>query len=43
MQHQYETPELTRIGEAEEVVLGSGMGGDDFPKLFEPAFEFEHD
>lgn len=43
MQHQYETPELTLIGEADEVVMGTGIGGDDFPKQLAPDFEFEHD
>jgi len=39
MQKTYETPELTLVGEAEEVVLGStGLGGD-LP--FENAFDFE--
>ena len=43
MQHQYETPELTLIGEAAEIVMGSGVGGNDFPKEFALDFEFEHD
>ena len=43
MQNQYETPELTLLGEAADVVMGSGIGGDDFPKLLAPDFEFEHD
>jgi len=43
MQHQYETPELTLIGEADAVVMGTGLGGNDFPKEFASDFEFEHD
>jgi len=29
MQNNYEAPELTLIGEANEVVMGAGVGGDD--------------
>jgi len=43
MQNQYETPELTVLGEADAVVMGSGVGGDDFPRLQALDFEFEHD
>jgi hypothetical protein len=43
MQKQYESPELTLIGEADEVVLGSGIGTDDFPQQSAPDFEFEQD
>ena len=43
MQNNYEAPELTFIGEANEVVMGSGIGGDDFPKQFGVDFEFEQD
>ena len=43
MQNSYEAPELTLIGDANEVVMGSGVGGDDFPKLVAVDFEFEHD
>ena len=43
MQNQYETPELTLLGEAAELVMGSGLGGNDFPKQFPTDFEFEHD
>ena len=43
MQNQYEAPELTAIGEADEVVMGIGIGGDDVPKYFGADFEFEHD
>ena len=43
MQNNYEAPELTLVGEAEEVVMGSGCGGDDFPQWAGPDFEFEQD
>ena len=43
MQSNYEAPELTLIGEANDVVLGSQIGGDDFPKQFGVDFEFEQD
>ena len=43
MQNQYETPELTVIGEANEVVMGSNTGGDDLPRTFGLDFEFEQD
>ena len=43
MQNQYETPELTVLGEAADLVMGLGIGGNDFPKQFAPDFEFEHD
>ena len=43
MQDQYEAPELTLIGEANEVVMGAGNGGDDLPRYFGFDFEFEHD
>ena len=43
MQNDYETPELTQIGEANEVVMGAGIGGDDLPKQFGLDFEFEED
>ena len=43
MQSNYEAPELTLIGEANEVVMGTGTGGDDFPKQIALDFEFEHD
>ena len=43
MQNQYETPELTLLGEADAVVMGAGVGGDDFPKQLALDFEFEHD
>jgi hypothetical protein len=40
---KYETPEITSIGQADEVVLGAGSGGFDAPHLGAPDFEFEHD
>ena len=43
MQEQYEAPELTLIGEADEVVLGVGSGGGDVLMLGAPDFEFEQD
>ncbi|HEU4795540.1 MAG TPA: hypothetical protein VFT02_07910 [Pyrinomonadaceae bacterium] len=43
MQNNYEAPELTLIGEANEVVMGFGTGGDDFPKRIALDFEFEQD
>ncbi|HEX6717938.1 MAG TPA: hypothetical protein VF088_12545 [Pyrinomonadaceae bacterium] len=43
MQNQYETPELTLLGEADAVIMGSGIGGDDLPRQLAPDFEFEHD
>lgn len=43
MQNEYETPELTLIGQVEEIVMGAGIGGDDIPNQLAPDFEFEHD
>ena len=43
MQEEYEAPELTLIGQVNEVVMGSGVGGDDFPKQIASDFEFEQD
>ena len=43
MQNNYEAPELTLVGEADEVVMGGGCGGDDFPWQAAPDFEFERD
>ena len=43
MQNNYEAPELTLIGEANEVVMGAGVGGDDLPRQFGLDFEFEDD
>jgi len=43
MQKQYEAPELTLIGHADEVVMGGGGTGEDL--IFQAAsdFEFEQD
>jgi hypothetical protein len=43
MQKQYEAPELTLIGEADEVVLGAVTGGDDFGLFTAQDFDFEQD
>lgn len=43
MHKEYEAPELTLIGDVEEVVMGFGTGGDDFPKQIAADFEFEED
>ena len=43
MQKTYETPELTQIGQAEEVVMGSAFIGDDLPCRAGFDFEFEQD
>lgn len=43
MQNKFEAPELTLIGNADEVVMGSNLGGDDLPCQLAPDFEFEED
>ena len=43
MQKSYEAPELTQIGQADEVVMGMGSGMDDFPQQAAWDFEFELD
>jgi hypothetical protein len=43
MQKKYVAPELTLIGQADEVVLGSSTGGVDLPNETSPDFEFEYD
>jgi hypothetical protein len=44
MQKNYEAPELTLIGEANEVVLGFGSGTTDaITEQSAPDFEFEQD
>ena len=43
MQKQYEAPELTFLGEAHEVVMGTGDGGDDYGFESPWDFEFEQD
>ena len=40
---KYEAPELTLIGHAGEVVMGSSIGGNDLPLGFGLDFEFEQD
>jgi hypothetical protein len=43
MQERYEAPELTLIGEADEVVMGTTGSGLDFPFKSAMDFEFEQD
>lgn len=43
MNNQYEAPELTPVGTADEVVMGTGTGGDDAARFFGADFEYEHD
>lgn len=43
MQEKYEVPELTIIGEVDEVILGSGIGGGDLFMQAPSDFEFEQD
>jgi hypothetical protein len=43
MQKKYEAPELTLIGEADEVVMGFAGGGFDSGEEAAPDFEFEQD
>ena len=43
MHKNYETPELTLVGQADEIVMGIGTGGDDFPYRAGFDFEFEQD
>ena len=43
MQNKYQAPELTLIGEAQEVVMGSTLGGAENLTSFAPDFEFEQD
>lgn len=43
MQNKFEAPELTMIGKAEDVVMGSNFGGDDLPCQLAADFEFEQD
>jgi hypothetical protein len=43
MQNKYEAPELTLIGEANEVVMGTSFGGVDYPFNTALDFEFEQD
>ncbi len=43
MQNKYEAPELTFVGQADEVILGGGIGLLDFGFQAAPDFEFEQD
>ena len=43
MQNKYEAPELTLIGQAEQIVMGFSVGGDDLPNQLALDFEFEQD
>lgn len=43
MQNKYDAPELTLIGEADEVVMGMGFDGDDWPLQSALDFEFQQD
>ena len=43
MQKNYEAPELTLIGQADEVVMGMTLTGGDYGPDFPPDFEFEQD
>jgi hypothetical protein len=43
MQNKYEAPELTLVGQAEVIVMGSSVGGDDLPNQLALDFEFEQD
>ncbi|HVN21440.1 MAG TPA: hypothetical protein VMU05_21825 [Dongiaceae bacterium] len=44
MQKKYEAPKLAMVGQANDVVMGSGCcGGDGGSQQTAPDFEFEHD
>lgn len=43
MPKKYEAPELILVGEANDVVMGSGVSGTDMPHLSAVDFEFEPD
>lgn len=43
MQKTYEAPALTIIGQADQVVMGSGSGGFELPQRAPDDFEFEQD
>lgn len=43
MQKNYEAPQLTLIGQANQIVMGSNIGGLDSGNQTAPDFEFEHD
>ena len=40
---KYEAPNLKLVGQAGDVVMGSGSVGPDFPQQSAPDFEFEQD
>lgn len=43
MQKKYEAPEVKLMGHAGEIVMGSVLGGDDYPCQAASDFEFEQD
>jgi hypothetical protein len=43
MQNKYEVPELTLVGQADDVVMGMGFNGGDCPLETAADFEFEQD
>ena len=43
MQNKFEAPELTLVGQADNVVMGANFGGNDYPLDFGIDFEFEQD
>jgi hypothetical protein len=43
MHKRYQAPELTLIGEANDVVMGAEISGGENMTLSAPDFEFEHD
>ena len=43
MQKKYDAPQLTLIGCADQVIMGSSGGGLDFGHQGAPDFEFEQD
>lgn len=43
MQNKFEAPELTVIGKADEVIMGTNFVGNDYPMNFGSDFEFEQD
>jgi hypothetical protein len=43
MKKSYEAPELSLIGQANDIIMGSGCNGVDMPQQAAPDFEFESD
>jgi hypothetical protein len=43
LQNKYEVPELTLLGQADELIMGMGVNGDDWPQQTALDFEFEQD